>query len=47
MNTTITILFIAAGLIALLLLLVLFMKKEHYGNREIIINAPTKKYLTI
>jgi hypothetical protein len=32
-----------AGIIALLLLIALFMKKEHYVNREIIINAPRQK----
>jgi len=32
-----------AGIIALLLLVALFMKKEHYVNREIIINAPRQK----
>jgi len=32
-----------AGIIALLLLIALFMKKKHYVNREIIINAPRQK----
>jgi hypothetical protein len=32
-----------AGIIALLLIIALFMKKEHYVNREIIINAPHQK----
>jgi hypothetical protein len=32
-----------AGIIALLLIIALFMKKEHYVNREIIINAPRQK----
>ncbi len=32
-----------AGIIALLLILALFMKKEHYVRREIIINAPRQK----
>jgi hypothetical protein len=40
MNTIITILFVVAGIIALLLIIALFMKREHYVNREIIINAP-------
>ena len=40
MNTILTILLVVAGLIALLLIIALFMKKEHYVQREIIINAP-------
>jgi hypothetical protein len=43
MTTIITILLIAAGIIALLLLIALFMKREHYVKREIIINAPRQK----
>jgi hypothetical protein len=43
MNIVITILVIVAGLIALLLIIALFMKKEHYVKREIIINAPRQK----
>jgi hypothetical protein len=43
MNILITILLILAGVITLLLLIGLFMKKEHYVNREIIINAPRQK----
>ena len=43
MNTIITILFVVAGIIALLLIIALFMKREHYVNREIIINAPRQK----
>jgi len=43
MNTIFTILLVLAGLIALLLIIALFMKKEHYVNREIIINAPRQK----
>ena len=43
MNIIIIILLIVAGIIALLLLIALFMKKEHYVNREIIINAPRQK----
>ena len=43
MNTIVTILLIVAGIIALLLLIALFMKKEHYVKREIIINAPRQK----
>jgi len=43
MNIIITILLVVAGIIALLLLIALFMKKKHYVNREIIINAPRQK----
>ena len=43
MNPIITILLILSGIIALLLLIALFMKKEHYVTREIIINAPRQK----
>ncbi len=43
MNIIIAILLLVAGIIALLLLLALFMKREHYVNREIIINAPRQK----
>ena len=43
MNTIVTILLVVAGIIALLLIIALFMKKEHYVNREIIINAPRQK----
>ena len=43
MNIIITILLVVAGIIVLLLILALFMKKEHYVNREIIINAPLPK----
>ena len=43
MTTFITILLVISGIIALLLLIALFMKKEHYVNREIIINAPRQK----
>jgi len=43
MNIIITILLAVAGIIALLLLIGLFMKREHYVNREIIINAPRQK----
>ena len=43
MNIIITILLVVAGIIALLLIIALFMKKQHYVNREIIINAPLKK----
>jgi hypothetical protein len=43
MNILTTILLILAGIIAALLLIGLFMKKEHYVKREIIINAPRQK----
>ena len=43
MNIIITILLVVAGIIVLLLIVALFMKKEHYVNREIIINAPRQK----
>ena len=43
MNIVITILLVVAGIIALLLLVALFMKKEHYVSREIIINVPRHK----
>jgi hypothetical protein len=40
MNILITILHLLAGIIALMLIIALFMKSEHYVKREIIINAP-------
>ena len=43
MNTIITILLIVAGIIPLLLIMALFMKREHYVKREITINAPRQK----
>lgn len=43
MNIIIIILLVITGIIALLLILALFMKKKHYVNREIIINAPRQK----
>lgn len=43
MSIIITILLVLAGIIALLLIAALFMKKEHYVRREIIINAPVQK----
>lgn len=43
MNILITILLAVAGIIALVLIIALFMKKEHYVKREIIINAPQQK----
>ena len=43
MNILVTILLILACIIALLLIIALFMKREHYVNREIVINAPRQK----
>ena len=43
MSVIIIILLIIAGIIALVLIMALFMKKEHYVKREIIINAPRQK----
>jgi hypothetical protein len=43
MNLLITILLVLAGIMALVLILALFMKKEHYVRREIIIDAPAQK----
>lgn len=43
MNIIITILLVVAGIIALLLFIALFMKREHYVKREIVINAPRQK----
>ena len=43
MNIIIAILLVIAGIIALLLFIALFMKREHYVNREIIINASRQK----
>ena len=43
MNIIITILLIVASIIALLLIVGLFMSREHYIKRDIIINAPQQK----
>ena len=43
MNILITILLLIAGIFALLLIMALFMKKEHYVKRDIIINAPLQE----
>ena len=43
MNILVTILLVLVGLIALLLIIGLFMKRDHYVRREIIINAPRQK----
>lgn len=43
MTILLTILFIIAGIIVLLLIVALFSKKEYHISREIIINAPKQK----
>lgn len=43
MSTLITIFLVIAGIIAFILLIALFMKKDHFVKREIIINAPRQK----
>jgi len=43
MNIITITLLVLAGIIALLLVIAIFMKKEHYVRREIIINAPRQK----
>ncbi|MGB8195249.1 MAG: SRPBCC family protein [Chitinophagaceae bacterium] len=43
MNILFTILLVLAGIIALLLIIALFMKREHFVIREIIIDAPRQK----
>jgi hypothetical protein len=43
MNIIITILLVLAGIIGLLFILSLFIRREHYVRREIIINAPRQK----
>jgi uncharacterized protein YndB with AHSA1/START domain len=43
MNPIIIILLVLAGIIGLVLLIGLFMKKEHYVKRSIVINAPREK----
>ena len=43
MNIFLTILLVLAGIIALLLIVGLFMKRQHYVRREIVINAPRQK----
>jgi hypothetical protein len=43
MNIVFTILLSIAGIIVLLLLVALFMRKEHHVKREVIINAPGEK----
>lgn len=43
MNIVVAILFVLAGIIALLLIIALFMKKQHYFRREIVITAPRQK----
>ncbi len=43
MKILLTIVLIVLGIISLLLIMALFMKREHYVKREIIINAPLQK----
>lgn len=43
MNIVITILLSIVGIIVFLLIIAVFMKKEHYVKREIVINAPKQK----
>ena len=43
MNIAITILLLLVGIIFLSLIIALFMKREHYVKREILINAPQQK----
>lgn len=43
MSIATTILLVLAGIVALLLIMALFMKREHYVNREIVIQAPRQK----
>jgi hypothetical protein len=43
MNIIITILLVVVSIIGLLLIIALFMRREHYVKREIIINAPRQK----
>ena len=43
MNTIITILLVFVGIIALLLIIAFFIKRDHYVKSEIIINAPRQK----
>jgi hypothetical protein len=43
MSALVIILLTVAGIIALLLVIALFMKKDHYVRREIIIHAPVQK----
>jgi hypothetical protein len=43
MNIIITILLVLTGTVALLLIIALFMKREHYVRREIIIHTPRQK----
>jgi len=43
MNTLLTILFVIAGFVGLVMLIALFMRKNYHIEREIIINAPAQK----
>ncbi len=43
MKTTVAILLVIAGIITILLIIAIFMRKNHYVKREIIINSPRQK----
>lgn len=43
MNILFSILFLIAGIITIILIAGLFMKKQHYVKRDIVINAPVQK----
>lgn len=43
MSIILSILFTLIGIIALLFIIAILMKKSHYVKREIIINAPSQK----
>jgi len=43
MSILITILLVLAGIIVLLIIIAMFMRRDHYVKREIIINAPSQK----
>jgi hypothetical protein len=43
MNTAIVILLVVTGIVVFLLIIGLFMRKEHFVKREIVINAPLQK----
>jgi uncharacterized protein YndB with AHSA1/START domain len=43
MSILVTILLALAGILALLLIIAIFIKREHYVKRDIIINAPLQK----
>lgn len=43
MNILVTVLLVVMGMIVMLLIIALFMKREHCVKREIVINAPSQK----